>query len=443
MAFSVISLKKESDADYQKSAEKGIKTFAFLAKNAKGKKLKGTIDAPDRKNAFRRLVAEYNFEILSLADATIPENERAEKGKDGLEDLAAEVAEEFGVQFRRPKNIADEEKKQNEAFLERKKELVKSVEEIVAQAKELLKKFEDDLTGDEVQLVKSRIDDLMRMRLSNNLKYVQDLSDELLTLIDDTLREHADDESVAEEAEDIAEDIVDETKYENAIESKNLLTDFRHASKKLTRLFRGYKKNYSRAARRRKFLQKSKKPNPFFLKIRVAMRYFSRGISHGFRLLFAKNAAVRQKHLQIFREDFGQFFSTFRKSFDEIAAVEKDLFASAPVPAPARKSHFLFQKKFFSALSAARFFFGWILAFYIFYFYFGIFLITKFHEKNEFFRFFERSLTTGFPFLVTGIFFLLFFGLTLATFFSGKKIWRAVFFLFLTAAMIFLFVVNF
>jgi len=449
MAFSVVALKEEAEVDYQKNAEEGVLTFAFFFRDANGKESKGTIDAPDRKTAFRRLIAEYNFEILSLAEATIPEEKRFEEGKIGLEDLAAEVEEEFGISFKKQGANEEEETKVNEAFLERKKELVRNVEEIVQQSREVLEKFKDDMTGDEVHSIKMRVDDLMRMRLSNNLKYIQDLSDDLLTVVDEALRRHAvDDETVKELAEEIAEDITDETMYQNAIEEHGALANLKNASKRLKRMMNGYKRQHQQALRHKKRLQGediSEKKNPFLTKIRLSLRLFSRSFSQLLSVVLSKNSAVRRQHWEMFRENFSSFFGIFQKSNREILEVEAKMekhFAEQDEDIQPSATAFS-QKTIFHWIEESHLFFGWLLSFYVIYFYLGVFVIVKGVEEASLFSFLERSLTNAFPFLVTGIFFFLFLGLTLSLRFARQKIWLAPFFLGGSTFLSVLFVLNF
>lgn len=450
MAFSVVSLKEEAEIDYQKNAEEGVTTFAFFFRDSKGKESKGTIDAPNRKTAFRRLVAEYNFEILSLADATIPEEKRFEEGKNGLEELAEEVEEEFGVAFKKigEKN-EEQERKKSESFLERKKELVQSVEEIVKQAKDVLEKFRDEMTGDEVHSIKMRIDNLMRMRLSNNLKYIEDLSDELLTIVDETLRRHVgDDQTVQETAEEIADDIMDETMYQNAVKERGLIGNLKYSSNRLKRMIKGYRHQQQQKARRKKRLQGStpEKQNPLLIKVRLAVRIATRSISQLIATALSKNSAVRRQHWETFRENFSLLSHLFQKSEEELSDIQaktegKSL--SKKAEKTQTNTQFFFQKTLFHWIEELHLFFGWLLSFYVIYFYAGILIIVKGSEKNSFLSFLERSLTNAFPFLITGIFFLLFLGLTLCLRFARQQIWLTFFFMAGSAVLSALFVLNF
>ncbi len=298
------------------------------------------------------------------------------------------------------------------------------------------------MTGDELHAIKARMDDLMRMRLSNNLKYIQDLSDELLTLVDEALRRHArNDEESKEIARDIADEITDETLYQNASEEIGVLGNLRQVSRRFDRMLRGYKRTHVSKASRQKALDDQEIQNGFFLKVRLGFRLFKRSLFHLFRILFSKNSAVRRQHLEQLRVNFSVLFALFPKSTAEVIAVEKDL--DSLEKNLLVSSNFSFQKTLFRWIEELHLFCGWVLSFYIMYFYLGIFLMVKGGGNSDFFAFLERSLTNPFPFLVTGVIFFLFLGLTLSIRFAAQKFWLSPLFFGFSTFLSILFIFNF
>jgi hypothetical protein len=457
LQLSIIVLTRTSDDASEteiqtETEEKGVLTFIFEALDIKGKNVKGTIDAESRKTAFYRLLSEYHFQILSLCDTKIPLEEREEKGKQGLEELALEIEEEFGTLESDSLNdfAANTRIEKSEEFLDAKKELVESVEEIVGRAEKVLEKFEDELSGDEYRAIKTKIGSLMRLRLSNNLKYIQDLADELLTLIDSTVRRHVESSSEGTEARSLP-DVV--KKKENTSGHLMVVSRVKGISNKMGRLLRMMKKRNKLRKRRKREEEKKKKKG--FLRLRLFFRLVKKIFRRLKRVIFARSTVVRKQHLgKIFGylRDIQKIFQSLKKKF---LAIEKKLLVierkideedveEEEEQIMRRKPVKKYKKiAFYQFLQEAHLFFGWLLAFYIVYFYFSSFALIKWGTTFPFFSFLYRSLSHSFPFLIMGILFVLFFGMTVALRFSYGKILVSFFYFLITVSCIFLFLFNF
>ena len=98
MGLSVLKMSESAGGATDAVTSSGnIHTFWFLIRDQNGQESSGTIDAADRKTAFRRLMSEYKFEVLALCEDSVPEENRLEEGKKGLTELAAEIKAEFGI----------------------------------------------------------------------------------------------------------------------------------------------------------------------------------------------------------------------------------------------------------------------------------------------------------------------------------------------------------
>ncbi len=454
LQLSIVSLQQEDDAveetgDLPEATEEGIITFAFYVMDPKQNEVRGTIDAPDRVTAFKRLMSEYKFRVISLADTSIPEEIREEEGKKGLEEIAAEVEDEFGIsEADLLESGVEIETHVSESTEEARKEIVANVEEIVARAEEILEKFDEELTGDEVRAIKNKIDTLMRIRLSNNLKYIQDLADELLVMIDATLQQHLD-TVVTKQGAAFTDDGKDITSEEGH------LAYFRDITQRMSSLMEGYNKSKKKLRRRKKRKQgkvKEKKPitNPAIIRTILILKQFQKIFGTIRRMIFSKSTVVRKQYFQQLKEHIVEFVHIFKIPDYELipggadaARVAEDMerrkLEESGLAGPLQGEG----SAFYRILQEFHLFFGWLLAFYVAYFYFSVYVVVKWGSESPFFDFVYRSLSSPFPFLTTGFFFLVFFGLTLALRVARGGIILSSFMLFVTAASVVLMVFNF
>ncbi len=253
----------------------------------------------------------------------------------------------------------------------------------------------------------------MRMRLSNNLEYIQNLSDDLFATVDIILQKHldGDGEEVDDEFRtDVAEEFAEEEKYLRRAEDNGMLGRIKSISGRMQSLL---------LRKPHKGRRKRKVRSPLVHKIRVLLRSFSQITSHGTRAFFSSNPALRKRYFSKFKESLQQFKTTFEKPTQDFQEVEEEIDFTEHLKADTRLEY---SKALTSFLEEAHLFFGWLLAFYIVYFYIGGYVITKAGPTTNFFSFLGQSLENPFSYFITGIFFILFMGLTIINRFKKKDI---------------------
>lgn len=414
LSLSVISLQAEEANESELDKTEGIITYAFHVIGSKQNHIHGTIDAPDRKTALKRLITEYKFQVISLCEAIVPEAEQEEEGKKGLKELFEELEDEFGIsQDKLYESKFEVERHSSDALEEARKEIVKNVEEIVARAEEILDKFDQELSGEEVHNIRSKIDTLMRIRLSNNIKYIQDLADELLVAIDITLQQHL--QTVSSKIQG----------HGNQVSAKDLSEEAGHVAylrditKRMGNLMDGYQTSKRRKFRLRK--SKASKPmtNPVLIKSTMLGRIVKKMLTMLQRMVFSKSTVVRKQYLQQFIESVHEFFKVAKTPATEF--IPPELKAQYARPDDSLETDSIAEyidpaagSSFARLLQELRLFIGWLLAFYVTYFYLSVFTLVKLGTETPFFSFINRSLQSAFPFLVTAFFFLMYIGLTIA-----------------------------
>ncbi len=405
MGLSVISLDVAPDDAETTEVEKkeDVSSFAFHVIDPRGNETYGTIDAKDRLNAYIRLVSEYGFEVMSLCDTMFPEAEWEAEGKKSLDELAFRAEEEFGVVAKTAISaMQDDSTKKSAAFIESKRKLVEYVEEIVEKAELIIEKYNDRFESDEFRNIKNKIDDLMRLRLSNNLKYIQELADDLLVVVEEMIVKY---DIPKEEASDILDEAKEKEKVEvQSTQGHISLSRFKFISKKLTELLHFKqpkkfvpKKKKTKAEEKEMHQRKQlSRRQRFTMAIRETIRTSARVVA-------SKNSTLRKAYFKQLKAALGELKDVLTSNPNETELVEDERI----------NQQIIFQRSFiYHVFDDLHLFFGWLLSFYIIYFYLATIVITKFRSDSPVVDYLQRSATSTFPFLITGTIFFLFLGLT-------------------------------
>ena len=162
--------------EVQEKPKEGIITFNFTAKDPKGKEINGTIDAKEDYGAYKRLVSEYHFDVQKL----VPLNANKED-----EELAEERLKLFREQLKTEVKKDDREEKEWKEEEEKKKQIVtEEVDKIIELThKKVLEEFRHLFSIKSIQKVEEALKELERIRTSNNLKHINEVSHRLYDLL--------------------------------------------------------------------------------------------------------------------------------------------------------------------------------------------------------------------------------------------------------------------
>ncbi len=187
----------------------GMKIFTFEAINPSKKHVKGTIEALDEYAAYKKLRMEYEFEISSLLPKEVSLEERIQLKKKGI-DPEYEVRLQKEMKERESEEKKDKKKKKGsqeeieEVLAARKKEIEfmhNQIDEILQQVEDLIKKNERFLNIDKKREMQERIDLLSRLRRSNSVVHLQNLTKKILKELSDDALFLAEEELKAEDKE--------------------------------------------------------------------------------------------------------------------------------------------------------------------------------------------------------------------------------------------------
>ena len=178
LGFSVISIKITEEDATEKTVEKPIPKFEFSALDKNMKKIVGTIQAEDRYSAYKRLIKEYLFEVDYLIDDSLDENHKKTERIKGVYELQNKLDQE---------NIATQQNKEDgldlKEFTEKQEFLQKQVNFVLTKVKEMLDLYEAEIKPETKEKIRRHVDKILRIKNSTNLDYIRKSCEELLSFL--------------------------------------------------------------------------------------------------------------------------------------------------------------------------------------------------------------------------------------------------------------------
>jgi hypothetical protein len=189
MGVAILSVNEISDADYEKfqaeqeemKTKKGIRTFQFLAIDNFGKEIEGTIDALDDFSAYKRLREEYQFKIdnLFLVDASEEDKVHTKALIPGFEDQLKQIQ----VQTHKGEKRTALQQEKAESDEDVDKEIIAEIDRVIINTKKTLENHANLFSTDLLIEVQNTLGELERVRTSNNIKHITEISNDLYALI--------------------------------------------------------------------------------------------------------------------------------------------------------------------------------------------------------------------------------------------------------------------
>jgi hypothetical protein len=177
LGFSVISITET--AEEAEAAGKQMPVFEFAATDKNGRHIVGTIQSADRYSAYKRLISEYSFAVEYVIDDKLDEASKQAERLKGALDLHDMLAEE---QMLLQKKETGEEKDMKE--FARTQEVLKSqINFVLNKVKDMLDQYEKDMKPETKAKIRYFVDKLMRIKTSTNLDYIRKTAEELLDFL--------------------------------------------------------------------------------------------------------------------------------------------------------------------------------------------------------------------------------------------------------------------
>ena len=177
LGFSVVSMQeiKESEA----IQESQLPTFEFAAIDKNQKRVVGTIQSEDDFSAYKRLISEYAFEVEYIIDNGLAEEEKIKARKKGADYLQEKLEEEQNLNTK----PVQENDKVNADFALKQQVLNDQIAFVLSKVKELLDTYEAILKPETKDQIRKFVDKLLRIKTSTNLDYIRKTAEELLQFI--------------------------------------------------------------------------------------------------------------------------------------------------------------------------------------------------------------------------------------------------------------------
>lgn len=395
MGVAIIAVNEVSDEEYEKLKKdqkevketKGIQTFDFLGVDANKKEIEGTIDSIDDFSAYKRLRTEYQLEVRKLYKTGATETE-IQKANGLL----------LNFEVRLETENPEAKKKDEESEDEINKEILKEVDKVVINAKKAIEEHKDLYGMELLKEINSTLGELQRVRTSNNIKHITEVSNDLYALISnpDKLEEGVENkeyQSILNEIQDSALVKKEFELYKKAIKLGGVKKVFEGITKKLKSITKTTDEEEKKAG----FITKTKDKIHSFLekftkKKQVAAVKKEKKPKGRFGEFFEKltsyfktTSPILQKTRK--KELMKAFKALFKKKKKETkeptdTAEEKGdeaVEASHGVPDKTKTTNKKVKKKrdFTKIFVEADSFAGWLLCFYIIYFFLVSFSLEK------------------------------------------------------------------
>lgn len=365
-------------------------SFEFKGIDKKGKEIVGTIDSKDSLQAYVRLKNEFFFDVVYLFDLDASEMEREKQKKEWVKELQKKY-ELAG--FAVPK-----EEKKEESDLEdsgqanmKKLELMRNqVEEMLVQIKSVLQKVKNDpeKRADLAQ-IKILMGELERVKMSNNIKHIRGVADRILDIAEDLFREQEEYEFVVQQKKNLDSpnlDKIEQQNYQEAVEIKGISGALGQAFG----LFNKYTGRLGKVSQKNKNiktgLKDSLKKTPFKKQVLLKEDDLLEKTQSDLRGMFKENL--------LFVLKFWEKGVSQKTAFSNLITICKPFFKRKN---PAKQD---FEKVFIEL----NLFLGWLICFYLIYFYVGALVLQK---NIPFLRdFFYKTIMSEFLIVLFFAFFL-------------------------------------
>lgn len=182
MGLSILSVESVGDEKKLEEVNENLKKYLFSGKDVENQEVEGEIEAHNEIMAYKRLVEEFQLEVFWLIDASLPKAVQESKKQASIQfitDLAYERGIKISGRLIQRKNEDLEVLYENEDFREKQKKVVETLDTIVKIFGILLPIISQIAPAIGIEMEK-KLNALQKIRMSNNLVYIQESSDEII-----------------------------------------------------------------------------------------------------------------------------------------------------------------------------------------------------------------------------------------------------------------------
>ena len=182
LGFSVVGMTEIPETELAVEEQQdgaSLPTFEFGGIDKNQKHVVGTIQSEDRLSAFKRLMSEYALEVEYLIEQNLPEEQKAAEKMKGVFELQNQIDE--AAQSAQKKVSGDTQDLKE--FEEKQNILKTQVEFVLQKVKATLDAYENEMKPEQKAQIRKLVDKILRIKSSTNLDYIRKSCEELLLYI--------------------------------------------------------------------------------------------------------------------------------------------------------------------------------------------------------------------------------------------------------------------
>ncbi|MFA6917217.1 MAG: hypothetical protein WC285_00040 [Candidatus Gracilibacteria bacterium] len=360
LGFSILELAESTETIQE---DKQSNKFVFEALDKHSKQITGTIPAKDEEETFRRLTKEYDLSVTAIWKEGATESEISKAKIDGTKKFQEKLIEEEELEKNTQKVKTLEEEKEEE-FTKAK------IETVLQNVNLLLQEFDQEFDKTQKAEINKKINKILRIKHSSNLSYILASAEELLMFLHD-------------QEKMLKEKGMNDKQLELEIKTRRLLDNLKATSKPKTisddimNRIGSWEEKHSRDQGKfsqflYNLLEKIKKffeTPPEILALREQVRAYNKQL-YDFTLLYFKESSPDYK--EKIKTSLKTVWAARKKAKMEISRVKKGIKERNRVVEISTGTSFI--SSLVTELNALT---GWLLAFYIVYYFVAIYLTTK------------------------------------------------------------------
>ncbi len=380
--FSIVSLEETNETP---QIDDNLKHFLFEAIDKKSNPVSGSVPSKTIEEAKEKLKNEYNLKIINIWEKS--EEEISEKGKitkinleKGVEDKKEFQKETQTLQEteKRKKEEEEEDEEEDEEeeiknFKEekRKLELKTKIEETLQETNKLLKNFSSEFSPEENREIQNKINKLLRIKQSTNINYILETANELLKFIKEKSKTKKE-EKFSEKKVELQVKTIELIEKLNIKKIKKTLSEdifekIIKFEKKHSEKFKSDSNFFNYLKKLLNFIKIKLQPSEEIQTLKKQIKLYNHQLINLIKLYFKEPT---KEYKQKVKEKLKITYKTRNKTKRILKSVKKT--QKAQKKPPKIKESML--NAFLEELNG---FSGWLLAFYLIYYFIGLFLNNK------------------------------------------------------------------
>ncbi len=365
LGFSILAMKETQEEQPLSESPK----FAFEATDKNTKPISGTVPAETEEEAFKKLQDQYNLIVSALWPKNATPEQVEEAKQKGVSHLYTQPQQEIKQPINTPQKTQLEKTQQKEQpqktdAKQQKKELEARtrIENVLTEVNNLIKSFDDKLNPTQKSEIQKKIDKLLRIKNSKNLEYIFSTAKDLLNYIK-AQSENKDWEGNEDE------------KMKLRIETNKIINS----------LLKGEKKGFSESViekideweeshKERNFINSvMERIKEFFITpeevrpLKEKIKTQNRQLWEFLRMYFKEPTPEYKEKV---KENFKATWKTRKNTKKELKHLQKRI-------KDQRRAKRVKEELYISFIDELNSFTGWLLAFYIIYYFTALYLNTK------------------------------------------------------------------